>query len=171
MGSVGMKEHHWGNSLIREWCSCIKSKQQERRGSLIRFALTLMAFFVWILQYKLQHFSVHTAVFCILMSHSNLLPTLLDPVLRMTSHRYCFPGRPSRTPSRSSCGSSLTILVRSHSVPSSLIPSTDSTVSHLEQWRLPFTQDAARWLSARQADRWGLCNPCALMERINWVSF
>lgn len=28
MGSVGMKEHHWGNSLIRVRCSCIRSKRE-----------------------------------------------------------------------------------------------------------------------------------------------
>lgn len=102
MGSVGMKEHHWGNSLIREWCSCIKSKQQEHRGSLITFALTLMAFFMWIRQYKLQRFSVHAAVFVSWWATQtyvtrNVLLTLLNPALQMTSHRYCFPGRPSHT--------------------------------------------------------------------------
>lgn len=75
------------------------------------------------------------------------------------------------TSSWRSWGSSLTILVRSHSESTSLIPSTDSTVSHLEQRRFPFTQDAARWHSARQADRWSLRNPCGSKERIYWVAF
>lgn len=146
--------------------SCNKPNQKDHKGVRISFTSTCVSFLH-------KH---HPLLF----PHRHLLPKRLKPNPKKRENASTFCSSALCLPShwdllarsqwiRSRSG--LTILVRSPSVPTPLIPRTDSAVSHLEQQRVPFTRDAARWLWARQADRWGLCNPCALMERINWVSF